>query len=370
MNEFFQPVYDLVSTLPSRLRPAVNNELICFASDRNGFEAYIRRDVLEAIAHAAHKAKPHETIGLLAGRAWHDDRGEYAVVVAMEGAQKNEIDAGPSHVRISAAGNARVRVRLEEAQIALDVIGWYHSHPRFPPEFSSTDFEEQTTWKDSNSIGIVYSGLPVSEPLRAFGVYQGPNAQKLYRQTKTLPPKPVTRVTEHQDANGGEAASLTPALEQGQGNAQKVLPDLMRTNLLRWPVAFGVTVLLVGNLWIGYHTQRTERQIVRLLDDISERMLHRGSTDGSEPSGTSKNGSAGGQPQTETTQDSSTQQQYQGRFQSRTTQAKSQRSPRKGGKKPGEPDTSANKKKSIDTANRPGAKSDRGLPKPQNSPPT
>src|SRR6185503_13845852 len=133
-------------------------EFCAFVSERDGFAALIHHNVKEAIAREAFEALPNETIGLLAGRVLRDERGPYTLVLAAQGARPDEIDATPSHVHISANGHADVRSRLEASAYGLDIIGWYHSHPRFPARFSSVDVTEQSTWRDPNHIGIVISG--------------------------------------------------------------------------------------------------------------------------------------------------------------------------------------------------------------------
>lgn len=358
MNEFFEPIYNVPSALPSRLRPVNNNDLICFGPSKNGFEAYIHREVLGAIEREAQRARPDETIGLLAGRVWQDNKGEYAVVLAIEGALKGEIDAGPSHVRISAAGNANVRNRLERAHVALDVIGWYHSHPSYPPEFSLVDIEEQTTWKDLNSIGIVYSGLPGSE---SFGVYQGPDAEKLSRQ-KPPPPEPIARrMVEHQEGNDGKASSkpVTHTFEQvRRENSIRVPARLRDTNLPLWLIALGVIGLLVGMLWIGHRAQRVESKLGELIYNLSQQMAQRDPTDESGPSGASKT-VTDDDPPLHTGQDLNTQPQRRMRPARRnksTNPNKPKQSPKSDDAKPVKSDPPANKKSSTDTTDRPGVK--------------
>jgi proteasome lid subunit RPN8/RPN11 len=372
MHEFFQPIYDPPSSHPSRLRPATNKELVCFASVRSGFEVYIHRSVLNAIECEAARARPHETIGLLAGRFWQDNQGDYTVILAIEGAQDGEIDASPSHVRISAAGNARVRNRLEANYIAYDIVGWYHSHPTFPPTFSLTDMEEQTTWKDRDSVGIVYSGLPASKPFGEFGVYQGPDGEKLSWRLSPPEPRP-TRKLELPEGNGGQAAShpVTHVLERGpREGLTKSLADWRNINFPLWVFAFGVIGLLVGILWASYRTQRIEAQIVSLLDDFSRQRPQRGPAGEVEPSGTSKQASAGEPPPA---QDPATQPPQQKRAVTRNKQASPldhQQRPRHGGNKPRKTNTPANKKSSTETANKAGVKPDNGPSKPQNKRPS
>lgn len=177
LNAYFEPRKKAAfGSLPFITRPSVDGGFDVFTSGHDGFAAFIRRDVREAISHEAYRAAPNETIGLLAGRVLQDERGPYTLVLASEGALPDEVEATPSHVRISGFGQAQVRNRLESSAYGLDIIGWYHSHPRYRARFSSVDITEQSTWRDGNHLGIVISCSDASDPL---GVYRGPQATLL-----------------------------------------------------------------------------------------------------------------------------------------------------------------------------------------------
>ena len=79
-----------------------------------------------------------------------------------------------------------MRRRLEVAHPDREIVGWYHTHPNYPSEFSSVDIQEQRIWSDRNHIGIVYSTSD-AEP---FGVYRSSEAIRLRPVVKTVPPPP------------------------------------------------------------------------------------------------------------------------------------------------------------------------------------
>jgi proteasome lid subunit RPN8/RPN11 len=163
-----------------RPRPADGSNFVAFCADDDSFSAYIHLDVLEFIRRESLRIAPDEAIGLLAGRTCQDPaRGPYTLVMVADGARDGEVEASPSHVHISAYGNACVRQRLENSHPDREIVGWYHSHPRYPAQFSHVDIAEQSTWNDSHHIGIVFSGTETSEP---FGVYRGPGAIRLSRR--------------------------------------------------------------------------------------------------------------------------------------------------------------------------------------------
>jgi proteasome lid subunit RPN8/RPN11 len=160
-----------------RPHPAEDGDFVAFHAMGDGFRAYVHQDVLAYVERETRKAAPDEAIGLLAGRTCHDPAyGPYTLVMAADGARAEEVDAGPSHVHISAFGHASVRQRLEALHPDREIVGWYHSHPHFAAEFSHIDRAEQSTWANPNHVGIVVSGSEKNEP---FGVYRGPGADRL-----------------------------------------------------------------------------------------------------------------------------------------------------------------------------------------------
>jgi proteasome lid subunit RPN8/RPN11 len=186
LKEYFKPQKNTAfASLPFITRPARDESFSIFTSEHDSFAAFIHQNVRDAIFKEAYKAAPNETIGLLAGRVMRDEGGLYTLVLAAQGARHDEVEATPSHVRISASGYAQVRSRLESSAYGLDVIGWYHSHPRYPARFSPVDITEQSTWRDQNHLGIVISGNDNREPL---GVYRGPHAALLTPVRSEIPP--------------------------------------------------------------------------------------------------------------------------------------------------------------------------------------
>jgi len=146
--------------------------------------------VLEFIKSEARLAMPNETIGLLAGRVCEDPQsGPYTIIVAAENARPGEFESSPAHVKLREPGQAHVRLRLEDAHPDREIIGWYHTHPGYPSQFSSVDIDEQKTWSDQHHVGIVYSTSDRSEP---FGVYRSSDAIRLHpllsNRGRRLPP--------------------------------------------------------------------------------------------------------------------------------------------------------------------------------------
>ena len=85
-----------------------------------------------------------EIIGLLGGRYVSSERCIY-VQAAFPCKSTSRGDAGLTDVEMDpvsqiAAGNAIVNQGME-------VVGWYHSHPRFQPDPSITDIENQSNYQ-------------------------------------------------------------------------------------------------------------------------------------------------------------------------------------------------------------------------------
>jgi proteasome lid subunit RPN8/RPN11 len=170
-----------------RPRPQDDGQFGLWVSDLDHFSAYVHADVLDLIKRNAESAAPDETVGLLAGRVCHDPvNGPYTLVMAAENALSGELESSPGHVKLKAIGQTHLRRRLENAHPDREIVGWYHSHPNYPPIFSPIDNDEQRTWNDQNSIGIVYSSA--SSGAESFGVYRGPGSIRL-RPAREVPLK-------------------------------------------------------------------------------------------------------------------------------------------------------------------------------------
>ncbi|HEX8087865.1 MAG TPA: Mov34/MPN/PAD-1 family protein [Blastocatellia bacterium] len=278
MQKMFEPIKSNSSSILMRERPASNKNLVCFASQYDGFETYIHLDVLHSIAEQSKSEAPNETIGLLAGRVWRDVTGNYTVILAAEGAKRSEIDTTPSHVRISGAGNAEVRRRLEAAHPALDIVGWYHTHPVYTPRFSSVDETEQKTWTDPNSIGIVFSGLPLEEP---FGVYRGPVAELLIhksRQFESHKPAPVIQPAPPIDTPPADKPVGSRRKKPKQSESTELQqPDKLHAAFLKGSggyillaLALSVIGALAGVVWVKAQVSDIESRLDRLLQATDE----------------------------------------------------------------------------------------------------
>jgi len=96
----------------------------------------INRPDYEAMRQHAEQTYPHECCGALLGHA-----GAQANVVAqMVRAGNTRTDS--AHNRYNIAPQELVRIQRHARQAGLDIVGFYHSHPDHPAQWSQTDHEE------------------------------------------------------------------------------------------------------------------------------------------------------------------------------------------------------------------------------------
>jgi proteasome lid subunit RPN8/RPN11 len=79
---------------------------------------------------------PHECCGIMLGKA----DGRDLTVAALIRAGNTRTDS--AHNRYNIAPLELVKAQREGRKQGLDIVGFYHSHPDHPPQWSQTDFAE------------------------------------------------------------------------------------------------------------------------------------------------------------------------------------------------------------------------------------
>jgi proteasome lid subunit RPN8/RPN11 len=79
---------------------------------------------------------PHECCGVLLGKA----EGEVNVVRQVVPAGNTRTDS--AHNRYNIAPAELIRIQREARAASLDIVGFYHSHPDHPAQWSATDIDE------------------------------------------------------------------------------------------------------------------------------------------------------------------------------------------------------------------------------------
>lgn len=93
-------------------------------------------ELYEAIRRHGERTYPHECCGVLLGRSSDDDNAVEAVVEA------GNTRTDSAHNRYHIAPQELIRIQREGRDRGLDIVGFYHSHPDHPAQWSKTDFEE------------------------------------------------------------------------------------------------------------------------------------------------------------------------------------------------------------------------------------
>ena len=79
---------------------------------------------------------PHECCGVLLGKSGADGNRVHKIVRA------GNTRTDRAHDRYNIAPEELIRVQRQARQLGLDIVGFYHSHPDHPAQWSKTDFEE------------------------------------------------------------------------------------------------------------------------------------------------------------------------------------------------------------------------------------
>ncbi len=90
----------------------------------------------ESIRRHGEETYPHECCGVMLGQA--DDDGRVVTRTVRCGNTRSD----SPHNRYQIAPQELVRVQREARKAGLEIVGFYHSHPDHPAQWSQTDFAE------------------------------------------------------------------------------------------------------------------------------------------------------------------------------------------------------------------------------------
>jgi proteasome lid subunit RPN8/RPN11 len=93
-------------------------------------------DLYHALRAHGERTYPHECCGVLLGRA-DADRNEVLEIV-----EAGNTRTDSAHNRYSIAPVELVRIQRQARSRSLDIVGFYHSHPDHPAQWSATDIAE------------------------------------------------------------------------------------------------------------------------------------------------------------------------------------------------------------------------------------
>jgi proteasome lid subunit RPN8/RPN11 len=112
----------------------------------------IEQAQFDAVRQHGEATYPHECCGVLLGRA---QDGINIVADAIPAANTRTDSA---HNRYNIAPQELIRIQREARRQGLDIVGFYHSHPDHPAQWSKTDFAEAHWFGCSYVITSVTGG--------------------------------------------------------------------------------------------------------------------------------------------------------------------------------------------------------------------
>ncbi|RZU40551.1 Mov34/MPN/PAD-1 family protein [Edaphobacter modestus] len=90
----------------------------------------------EALRAHGEETYPHECCGVLLGKS--DAEGNYVRQIVRAGNTRTD----SAHNRYNIAPQELVKIQRHARGLGLDIVGFYHSHPDHPAQWSPTDFAE------------------------------------------------------------------------------------------------------------------------------------------------------------------------------------------------------------------------------------
>ena len=96
----------------------------------------LSKDLYQQLRTHGEETYPHECCGILLGKS----AGENLHVTALIRAGNTRTDS--AHNRYNIAPQELIQAQREGRKQGLDIVGFYHSHPDHPAQWSTTDFAE------------------------------------------------------------------------------------------------------------------------------------------------------------------------------------------------------------------------------------
>jgi proteasome lid subunit RPN8/RPN11 len=113
----------------------------------------IWRKQYEALRHHGEETYPHECCGVLLGQM-NEDGTRTVTSIARAGNTRTD----SAHNRYNIDPKELIRIQREGRERGEDIIGFYHSHPDHPAQWSPTDFAEAHWFSCSYVITSIEKG--------------------------------------------------------------------------------------------------------------------------------------------------------------------------------------------------------------------
>jgi proteasome lid subunit RPN8/RPN11 len=109
--------------------------------------------IFNALRKHGEETYPHECCGVLLGRS-HEGVNE-----VIDAVRAGNTRTDSAHNRYHIAPQELVRIQRQGRERGLDIVGFYHSHPDHPAQWSKTDFAEAHWLGCSYVITAVEKGV-------------------------------------------------------------------------------------------------------------------------------------------------------------------------------------------------------------------
>ena len=131
-----------------------------------GVPFFIRDDLIDVITDHGDAGLLHdsEIMGLIVGKVYKDDDGEYAIAT---GVISSELEADETSVRFDQSDMTQLIDGIDELKNGDRIIGWYHSHLGCGCFMSDTDIKTQNGLFGGR-IGFAMVIDPVLRQLKVF----------------------------------------------------------------------------------------------------------------------------------------------------------------------------------------------------------
>lgn len=113
----------------------------------------LNEQVYHAIRRHGEETYPHECCGVLLGRSAN------AVNEVEDAVRAGNTRTDSAHNRYNIAPQELVKIQRQGRERGLDIVGFYHSHPDHPAQWSKTDFAEAHWLGCSYVITAVEKGV-------------------------------------------------------------------------------------------------------------------------------------------------------------------------------------------------------------------
>lgn len=113
----------------------------------------LNEQVYHAIRRHGEETYPHECCGVLLGRSAD------AVNEVEDAVRAGNTRTDSAHNRYNIAPQELVKIQRQGRERGLDIVGFYHSHPDHPAQWSKTDFAEAHWLGCSYVITAVEKGV-------------------------------------------------------------------------------------------------------------------------------------------------------------------------------------------------------------------